>query len=73
MSEHKIELRNIKFSFRVNGEPVTVDFNVVSKTIVVFSGVTVYTSNKNCYKSSDAETVLWEYIESIQFSNKKGG
>ena len=71
MNDHTIEFRNAKFSFTVNNEPVTVDSNVEHKTIVVFKATTVFHSMKICYCVNDAKNVLWEYIESIQYSEKK--
>jgi hypothetical protein len=71
MSEFKIEYKSAKFFFLVNLQSITIDYNVVSKTVVIFRGVAVYQSQKKCISENDARAVLWEYLESIQYSEKK--
>jgi len=71
MNDFKIDFKSAKFFFLVNLQSITVDYNVVSGTVVIFRGVVVFQSTKKCYCVNDAKDVVWEYLESIQYSEKK--
>lgn len=73
MSKHNVEMIAARFRFEVNNELLEVWYNETSKTIVVFRGVTVYTSQKRTLSSKDAETVVWQYLDSINYLQKKSG
>jgi hypothetical protein len=71
MSKHNIEIVGARFQFIVNNERIEIWYNETSKTILIFHGVTVYTSQKQTLSSKDAETIVWQYLESINVVKKK--
>lgn len=73
MSKHTIEIISSRFQFMVNGERIEVWYNEKSKTVLIFHGVTVYTSQRQTLSSKDAETIVWQYLESINVAQKKSG
>ena len=73
MSKHNVVIVSSRFQFIVNGERIEVWYNEQSKTILIFHGVTVYTSQKQTLSSKDAETTVWQYLESINIQAKKNG
>ncbi len=73
MSKHNIEIISSRFQFMVNNERIEVWYNEKSKTVLIFHGVTVYTSQKQTLSSKDAETIVWQYLESINIQAKKNG
>ena len=68
MVKHKIKLKRIVFDFLVNDQSVSIQFNEISRTIVIFKGITVYTSPHSVKSYKDAEEMLYRYLESINFS-----
>jgi len=68
MSKHNIEIRRISFDFIVNNNPVSIVFTESSRTIVIFKGVTVYTSKHSVQSIKQAEEMLYRYLESINIS-----
>jgi len=68
MSKHNIEILRISFDFIVNNNPVSIVFTESSRTIVIFKGITVYTSQHYVKSIKDAEEMLYRYLESINIS-----
>lgn len=73
MSKHNVEATGAKFFFIVNNEKMEVHYNERSKTILIFHGITVYTSQKETLRVKDAETIVWQYLESLNIMAKKNG
>ena len=65
MSNHRIEVKRISFDFIVNNNPVSIVYTESSRTIVIFKGVTVYTSKHSVQSIKQAEEMLYRYLESI--------
>lgn len=64
--EHIIELINARFYYKVNNGFAEVWFNDKNRTIVLFRGVTVYTSKMVCTTEKQAEEVIRRYLDSIK-------
>ncbi len=67
MIKHKIKIKRTVFDFLVNDQPVSIQFNEISRTIVIFKGITVFTSPHSVNSIKQAEEMLFRYLESIDF------
>jgi hypothetical protein len=68
MSKHQIEVKRIVFDFVVNNNLVSIVYTESSRTIVIFKGITVYTSRHSVQSIKQAEEMLYRYLESINIS-----
>jgi hypothetical protein len=68
MSKHNIEVKRISFDFLVNNNLVSIVFTESARTIVIFRGITVYTSRHSVESIKQAEEMLLRYLESINIS-----
>ncbi len=68
MSKQKIEVKKMVFDFLVNNHLVSIQYSKGGRTIVIFKGVTVYTSPHSVESIKQAEEMLYRYLDSIVFT-----